>query len=1548
MTDFNQAPYYDDFNKDGEGVNNFLRILFRYGYPIQARELTQIQSILQEQLKRFGSHIFKDGSKVSGGDLTINKVYYLTTVDIMSDPDSYTGKTITSASGITGVVLGLDRTSIDVANSSYILYFNYTSGGEFAAGDSLYIDGVETLTISSVTGALGEASLASINAGVFFIDGYFVRVEEQTIHLSNTWEPTITVGLTASDYIVTESEDSSLYDPAFGSTNYNAPGAHRYTITLTLSTRLFNSDNSTDSTFIEILKIEDGVVVTEISNPLYSLIEDELARRTFDESGNYTVDKFSISIQDHATDDESLNVVLGAGVAYVEGYRLETISNTTRTIARARDSEVSEGADSYISYGLYYNVSSITGGIFNFTTLEDINLVDASLNVLGTAKCKFIESNGDGTYRIFLTDINLVSSLSDTVRTIRSTSGSIVATIDLSDGTSDLLKGSNSVLITTINPQNPKVGSFYTVGYLTQYRYVGTLDSSFSMVIYTPSSSERFVGSGSYTGSDSIITYNYIFIKDGVITEPTSVSIPTVSSSDVGSLVVTFDSAGYVEILAACNVNASSAKSKIKTTGTYTGSIGTAWVDLPHHDIFTFEVIDASSSDVTSLYTLDNGHRDEYYDVGRIKKNSGSAEVVTINYEYFEHTGAGYFNVDSYIDVPYADIPYYTSGSNVYDLKSCFDFRPSVVGSSTSKIPRNNTSVSYDYEYYLSRIDLVIATRSKELKIVTGSPALNPKAPTLPEGSMILYALLINAYTPFTSSVEVEFYENKRYTMRDIGKLEKRIENLEYYTAISLLENKAITNSDSTKFKNGYLVDSFSDTNVIDFNDPETNVFIDTTNGICQPAYSTAVNYVSCSAVVIPSDIKKCVDSGWFIKSYTNKAIIAQSTITNFVNVNPFSIFFYNGNVILTPSVDEWIDTNYLPDVVTVYGSDVSSSEQVSQKVSAVLSVPWDDPNNITNTIRQTILEALNEKYGVNNVTLTIKYGVAGLAVGDNNFTVSETVTTTTKGTTSTLVTTDTSTTVVSQSVIPYIRSRDVSIVATNLIPTARHYLTFDGIDISQYVKPVGGSYGDAIITSSEGALDLIFTIPSGVFRTGSILLKLSDDIDMDETTQKSYGTATYTASGVLENVQTAVEQEWLTESGITASTSSSLWRGNWTDWMDPLAQTFKIDADLYPDGCYISAIDLFFVSKDDSIPVTVQIRPTVNGYPSSYEVYRFASKTLSPSSVVVNNKESLIGYVASSANTNRFQPTRFTFDTPIYLESGEHCFVVLSNSSAYEIGYATVGEAIHNDDTSIVSDNPYGGSMFRSQNSTTWTADQFSDIAFTIHRCSFSEGSSGDLIWQDVYSDNNFRYDAVIFESGEVSFNDAGISHQLSQWNTTTLVYEDTQIIPNATTNLTTPAYIVNDSDVRVKTTLTSTEVISPVISDCAIFLIQNQINNSVIDEELSQVGEAECKYIHKRVDLSDGFVANEMRIWFDYTSYSSNTIKVYVRTQNTLTDSSTFSDLGWVEVEQTDSDGIEQYYTHSDNDGFTSYQTKLVLLSSNEAQVPSISNFRVVSLQE
>jgi len=230
-TNFNVTPYYDDYAES----KGYYRILFRPGYAVQAREVTQLQTILQKQIERYGKHMFKDGSKVLGADLTLD-----TKVKSLKLETQYGGVNINAAafSGVT--VTGETSNSrgrvvasqAATTNTQPTLMFHPLSANTFSDGETIVIEGGSTqATVVSVAGpsgisnAVGNGSVVSIDSGVFFVGGFFVFNEANTV-VFNAYSgtPSGRVGLQITETIKTNDDDSTLLDPASGSYNYAAPG----------------------------------------------------------------------------------------------------------------------------------------------------------------------------------------------------------------------------------------------------------------------------------------------------------------------------------------------------------------------------------------------------------------------------------------------------------------------------------------------------------------------------------------------------------------------------------------------------------------------------------------------------------------------------------------------------------------------------------------------------------------------------------------------------------------------------------------------------------------------------------------------------------------------------------------------------------------------------------------------------------------------------------------------------------------------------------------------------------------------------------------------------------------------------------------------------------------------------------------------------------------------------------------------------------------------------------------------------------------------------
>ncbi|MGA1047377.1 MAG: DUF4815 domain-containing protein, partial [Minisyncoccia bacterium] len=315
-TNLNVSPYFDDFFEEDLGARdkNYYKVLFNPGKSIQARELNTLQSILQDQIESFGSHIFKEGSVVIPGSIVYDNQFYAVKlnkqqygVEITSYLNNFVGKKITGqVSGVTATVQFVQLPNSEVEYPTiYVKYLNSNVNfevSEFDDNEELYASEIVgtigsgipfATTISENSTSIGSA--ASIGEGVYFIRGTFARVEKQTIILDYyTNTPSYRVGLRVSEEIITAKDDPTLYDNAKGFTNYAASGADRFRIRAILSKKPL--DNNENQSFISLLEVREGILISgKKKESTYNILQDEIARRTYDESGDYYVRPFSIS-----------------------------------------------------------------------------------------------------------------------------------------------------------------------------------------------------------------------------------------------------------------------------------------------------------------------------------------------------------------------------------------------------------------------------------------------------------------------------------------------------------------------------------------------------------------------------------------------------------------------------------------------------------------------------------------------------------------------------------------------------------------------------------------------------------------------------------------------------------------------------------------------------------------------------------------------------------------------------------------------------------------------------------------------------------------------------------------------------------------------------------------------------------------------------------------------------------------------------------------------------------------------------------------------------
>ena len=212
---------------------------------------------------------------------------------------NFNGNTLTG--GTSGVVADVVNFVATDGTDPDTLFVKYKNSGTdnasygFTDGETLTSGHADAMTAVNNTSQIGSA--VHIDAGTYYINGYFVNVDAQTLVLDKyTNIPSYRVGLTITESFVTSTDDTTLLDNATGSSNANATGAHRFKIDLTLAKLALTS--TADASFVELIRLNNGTIELKVENTTYNILEDTLARRTFDESGNYALDGFDLDIRE--------------------------------------------------------------------------------------------------------------------------------------------------------------------------------------------------------------------------------------------------------------------------------------------------------------------------------------------------------------------------------------------------------------------------------------------------------------------------------------------------------------------------------------------------------------------------------------------------------------------------------------------------------------------------------------------------------------------------------------------------------------------------------------------------------------------------------------------------------------------------------------------------------------------------------------------------------------------------------------------------------------------------------------------------------------------------------------------------------------------------------------------------------------------------------------------------------------------------------------------------------------------------------------------------
>ncbi len=1514
------APYGDDFNPD----LNFLRILFTPGRAVQARELTQLQTILQNQVSLFANHFFKNNSTILGAKISTNasKPGLIAHDFTLADRDlgTLSGTSITSTYSISNFV-GRTYVNEDPLNPSadpptksitithafegpglneITLY--YTFSGSVSVADDLFYDaaGSSGVAFKVKTGHfLGLA--AYCEPGIIYRNGYFVNVLGQEIVVDPGY-PTganhYAIGFRFDEDIVTESDQfhgGLLLDNAAGFYNYVAPGAHRYRVTPVLD-YFDKADEGTltaefSEAFSTYVEVKENRLIRDQRDTEYSKILDLLARRTYDESGNYTVKAFDLVMKDDTVDDDKLIAELSPGKAYVLGYEINKIVSEQVSVDKARESTLVNNNFALASDHFYLVVDldqatankgapKIHGdlSLVRGTEVEAHNVprgtVASSSTKIGTAKVHSLVKVGEEV-RLYLTECSGgLTQNAGTAKTVRvstdyTASGKMVECSTLAISTTRSPAGS-----TALGGSNA-LSLIYPLAGATVTKSVADASFDFSVV------KEGTLSAGTSTGVGGATVYTVTFTAD--INDQTFFSSSetggslfcmqennggtwtTFATADINAVTTTIGPPATctVEILSTSTGASRPVRAYLRTRQTvaparqkvltnYTETVVCANPSSVGKIILTkedcYEIVsikqtnnvksglsvpyELTAADMAKL-SFDNGQRRHSYDPGQVSGlekltsyNSTSASTsFEVVYKYFEHTGdpfAGYFSVGSY---PFtADelelIPDFSSGAGqTFELVNCLDFRVKASESIGRTLVLPSNRVTADTEFYYGRIDKLCVDSTGKFFLNKGVASFKPEVPSEIDNAMTLFIVNLNPYTYDRKDVKLKKIENKRYTMRDIGKLEKRIENLEIYTVMSQLEqsvnNLSIVDASTgfDKFKNGLFADPFRNHSFADKENPEYRVAVDPLNGgIRCPFARNSFELAPLSG----SNTVTVWDSIATLTPIGVEVMAKNEYASNAINVNPYLFFVWNGTVNLSPSVDTWFETAYAPEIQNEEGS-------------------WDAPDTDYGTVwNDWQLNWVGTSYTTLSNPEIRPDGTISSVTRNTTYTNTAASQTRTGTQVSWVPTTSTSVQdrLINTSQIPYMRPTKVTVKAKGLRQGMPIKGYLDGVLMTlipssatfSETSPIAPPYKPK--SDSLGNFEGYFTVPAGTITTGTKSFYL---VDEDNT---SSATTTYTSSGILntrqrtittvrgvDEVRTIVSDTRELDTPITSETRTS-----GTIWFDPIAQSFLVDS---AGGCFLKSIEVFFKQKPTTVdadyqPVTLYIVEMENGSPTQ-RIVPFSIATLNPSQVTANDVTPGLG------------GTEFIFSDPVYLEEGsEYAFVLFTNSRKYLTWISTLGEvdifnytpggaagqprniAISSSATrqvykaakfvsssgqvTIASDigpdsflpridpaiafrgsntpgrgiaeQPYLGSLFKSQNATTWTPDQMSDITFRIKKYVFPINTSQILTLRDTKIDSvgasiypsstsNFKISTSMLNVGDLALPGTSLSYQ-------------------------------------------------------------------------------------------------------------------------------------------------------------------------------------------
>lgn len=759
MANMNIRPYFDDYDES----KGYYRILFRPSYSLQARELTQLQTISQNQISRVGDTILKDGDSLDYGEIKYN-------------------------------------------------------------------DGI-----------------VSVSEGVFYINGFAAKVDSSTIGTTDSPIDNSRIGFLVVEEYIEASDDSSLYDNAQGTTNYRAPGADRYKLSLELQSRsIQNSPADLTSDFVEIFRVIDGVVYKSDSF-LDSIVTEQKYNER--EGENYITDNFDIELSSTDTD---YTVKISDGATIIDGREVRIDTPVSATTSKPQDTQkdtftvagtmVGVEGGSYIEIPTSKFEDATTMNTYLYIPLQTgsipISLIKGSGSQIGTGYITSIGQSQGQQIKVFISGLRMFP-------------GENTSNVDsISTGTSTLFTN---------------LGGFYLSGsgnsvFKLPEDYITNISSySFSNI--------RKITEATYTSGQELVisevenvvsrTGDFLVIQGGTVFSSAQYSVVSTNQFKLNLAGGNF-SAGKVYVVYDISYNLLDSSHSLFANRIYlsdskefTTGLGLLLLEKPF--VTNFKVLmapDNSSNtyniDITHRYILDDGQTDTHIYNSELKLRDGLSvppSKVKVEFDYWSDTNTqGLIASVSSYQGDYDKIPtFVTDNGDVLNLADCIDFRTRITDASNNVNGKftTGTFTGSVVSLFGKRTDVVSIDKQGSVSITKGNVYKDEE--TLPDSNGVeLYKIVLS---PYGKTQTYERIGNKKLSNVELLSIDNRLSKLENQLSISELEQDALI-SESGSLIHGVLTDPFLGHNVADTSHESYKVSIDYVENSLRPTYNKSFESV--------------------------------------------------------------------------------------------------------------------------------------------------------------------------------------------------------------------------------------------------------------------------------------------------------------------------------------------------------------------------------------------------------------------------------------------------------------------------------------------------------------------------------------------------------------------------------------------------------------------------------------------------------------------------------------------------------------------------------